>query len=189
MKDLKANYKNTGKLDDYGIPILEGSVIIADGYGDHKDMYYCVEFDEDEKIFGSCIYGDFEPLSTYKSIIIKGHCTDYIDLIDDDEFEWSGNLGQVIKYEKEEKVNPKQDLKWSLFKNGMPTEEYGDQIDILFGHPDWGTYVRGMYTHAPEWPMNERLSEYDRNDDRFYTWNHSLPTHFMILPKNPEHEG
>lgn len=69
----KSKYRNTGKVDDNGVPILEGSVIIADGYGKRDGCYHCVVYDEDEGSFGSCIYCDFEPISIYKSIIVKGH--------------------------------------------------------------------------------------------------------------------
>lgn len=86
-----SNYKDSGMTDDNGVPILEGSVIIGDGYG--KDSYYCVEFEDG--VFGSCCYSDFEPISRYDSIIVKGHCTDFIEEFENGD--WSGNLGAVIK--------------------------------------------------------------------------------------------
>lgn len=104
---IKNAYKNTGRKDDNGIPILEGSVIIADGYGKDDGMFYCVVWDEDENNFGSCAYGDFELLSWYKSIIVKGHCEDYRHLIDTDE--WSGNLGGALKDDMDLQYHEKWD--------------------------------------------------------------------------------
>ena len=78
-----------------------------------------------------------------------------------------------------------KDNKWSRFDKELPTAVPGEQVNILFGHPKWATYMRGMYTHLPDEDLRERLSEYKPDIDKFWTWTSMMPTHFMILPDNP----
>lgn len=99
----KAEYRDSGMKDDNGEPVLEGSIIIADGYGADESQHYCVVFYEGQ--FGSCAYGDFEPISRYKSIIVKGHVEEFRELYEnntywdgpDGEGGYSGNLGEALK--------------------------------------------------------------------------------------------
>ena len=96
-KYIEPEYRESGKLDKNGVEILEGSVIRADGYGsDIEDRrFYCVEYDEDEATFGSCIYGDFEPLGRYTTIEVLGHCEDYREIVETEKC--SGNITAVLK--------------------------------------------------------------------------------------------
>lgn len=104
-------YRDTGRLDDNGKSILEGSIIIADGYGSNETTHYCVVYDEDESTFGSCAYRDFEPLSWYNNIIIKGHVEDYRLLYENHKYwdKYGGNLGEALK----EIPYPKYDKSWN----------------------------------------------------------------------------
>ncbi len=77
-------------------------------------------------------------------------------------------------------------FKWNLFSEKLPTNVSGKQIDILFCDPRWATYVRGMYTHYPDEPLKERLSEYKSADDSFYEWDSMMPTHWFPLPDKPK---
>lgn len=90
----KAGYLFTGKLDDNGIPIYQGSIINADGYKSNlKENYFqCVEFEDGQ--FTSIIYGDSDPLETYESIVVVGHVLDYLEVYY--SCEWSGNLGSAL---------------------------------------------------------------------------------------------
>lgn len=90
----KPIYQDTGRRDDNGMPILDGSVIIADGYGADDNTFYCV-FQECGEFF-SCAYGDRDPISEYKSIVVKGHCEDYRHLYEKEDWDWSGNLGEAL---------------------------------------------------------------------------------------------
>lgn len=74
---------------------------------------------------------------------------------------------------------------WTLFEKELPTTVGGEQVDILFGHPKWATFMRGMYTHFPDQPVKERLSEYKPDIDKFHSWESMMPTHWMKLPENP----
>ena len=78
--------------------------------------------------------------------------------------------------------------KWIKFEDELPSNELGMQVDILLGHPNWATYFRGLYTHfnLPLSLLGDCLSEYDQSRDKFISWEHKLPTHWMRLPKNPE---
>lgn len=94
--DELSKYRKSGMKDINGVEILEGSIINADGYdSDLKEGYFhCVEYYDGQ--FGSNVYGDFEPLSSYKKIEVVGHCTQYKHLLDIEDG-WGGNLGAVIK--------------------------------------------------------------------------------------------
>lgn len=76
--------------------------------------------------------------------------------------------------------------KWTKFEDELPTNVIGEQVDILFGHPEWATYMRGMYTHWEEQTLRECLSEYKPDIDKFWEWENKMPTHWMKLPKNPK---
>jgi hypothetical protein len=76
--------------------------------------------------------------------------------------------------------------KWIRFSDELPTNIEGGQVDILFGSKGWATYIRGMYTHITDIPLDERLSEYISNIDRFYHWESKMPTHWMMLPEKPK---
>lgn len=91
----ESEYRRSGIMDINNVEVLEGSIINADGYKSHieKHHFHCVEFVEG--CFGSDIYSDFEPLSTYKKIEVVGHVKDYLYLLDSDD--WEGNLGQFAK--------------------------------------------------------------------------------------------
>tara|TARA_R110000796_G_scaffold59568_4_gene137419 strand:+ start:98 stop:334 length:237 start_codon:yes stop_codon:yes gene_type:complete len=74
---------------------------------------------------------------------------------------------------------------WIRFDEELPTNVSGEQIDILFGHLNWATYMRGMYTHREE-GLRECLSEYKPDIDKFWGWDSILPTHWIKLPDNPK---
>lgn len=90
-------YRFTGLLDKFGVDIMEGSVIRADGFGSdiEKRMFYCVEYDEDTQQFTSIIYGDADPLSRYTEIEVIGHCEEYRELYEKEG--GSGNISAVLK--------------------------------------------------------------------------------------------
>jgi len=76
--------------------------------------------------------------------------------------------------------------KWIKFSEELPTDKLGGQVDILFGHPKWATFMRGMYTHFPDEPLRERISEYNPENDKFHSWETTMmPTHWYRLPDNP----
>ena len=76
--------------------------------------------------------------------------------------------------------------KWIKFEKSLPTGIIGKQVPILFGHPKWATYIRGMYTHFEGISLQERLSMYRQDIDRYVEWDSRLPTHYIILPDNPK---
>lgn len=76
--------------------------------------------------------------------------------------------------------------KWIKFEDELPTNVRGEQVNILFGHPKWATYMRGMYTHWEEQTLRERLAEYKPDIDKFWEWDSMMPTHWMKLPENPK---
>ncbi len=90
-----SQYKDTGIKDIHNKPILEGSIINADGYNSNLEnsYFHCVIFHNGQ--FGSDIYSDFEPLSRYKKIEVIGHCKDYKHILDTEE--WSGNIAWALK--------------------------------------------------------------------------------------------
>ncbi len=77
-------YRDSGMLDAKGNKILEGSIINANGYNSipEESYFHVVEFYEGQ--FGSNIYSDFEPLSSYQTIEVIGHVRDYVNLLEDD---------------------------------------------------------------------------------------------------------
>lgn len=89
------DYRDSGMKDINGKPILEGSVINANGFVSdiEKETFHCVEFYSGQ--FGSDVYSDFDPLSSYKNIEVVGHCEDYRELCESGN--WWGNLGSVLK--------------------------------------------------------------------------------------------
>jgi hypothetical protein len=99
--DKLSKYRKSGQFDINGVEILEGSIINADGYKSdlERNYFHCVEYIECglSGSFGSDIYADFDLLSTYGKIEVVGHCSDYEEKIKDENWEWSGNLGAVIK--------------------------------------------------------------------------------------------
>jgi len=117
MKNSK-DYLVSLQKDINGLIITEGDVIKADGYGvnfiSDMESIHCVEFKDD--VFGSDIYSDFEPLSTYKTIEILAHCEDF-------RKEWemesvSGNIGAVIKAKR-----PREYYKLFTLKNEKTKNE------------------------------------------------------------------
>jgi hypothetical protein len=76
--------------------------------------------------------------------------------------------------------------KWKLFSQELPTNINGEQVYILFGHPNWATYFRGMYTNFPDYSLKERLAQYDSINDTMVEWESQEPTHWMLLPENPQ---
>ena len=96
----KGQYKRTGFYDKKGKMIVEGDIIIADGYGSIEEMnnegyVHCVVFDEYEQCFGSDIYKDFDPLQRYNTIEVIGHCEDMRNRYENGD--WQGNLGAALK--------------------------------------------------------------------------------------------
>ena len=85
------NYRKSGMYDINDVEIKEGDIINADGYNsDLEEMYFhVVEFYEGQ--FGSNVYSDFEPLSSYEKIEVVGHVEDFRDK------KCSGNIGEVLK--------------------------------------------------------------------------------------------
>lgn len=79
-------------------------------------------------------------------------------------------------------------MEWKKFDNELPTNVAGEQVDILFGHPKWATFIRGMYTHFPDETLRERLSEYKPDIDKFWAWESMMPTHWVKLPDNPKEQ-
>lgn len=80
-------------------------------------------------------------------------------------------------------------MNWIKFEDQLPTEEPYGQVDILFAHPTWATFFRGLYTHVPGWSLRERLSQYDPFKDRFYDWEaggiNGMPIYWMRCPEMP----
>lgn len=96
--DEMSKYRKSDMYDINNVEILEGSIINADGYNsDIKEGYFhCVEYHKGQ--FGSNVYGDFEPLSSYTTIEVVGHCTQFKHLLESEEKDaWGGNLGAVCK--------------------------------------------------------------------------------------------
>lgn len=90
----KRSYHKSGMFDINGIEIIEGSIINGDGYKSDLNEHYfhCVEYNNG--IFGSDIYSDFEPLSSYNTIEVIGHISDFPEIINGEFPEgWSGNFG------------------------------------------------------------------------------------------------
>ena len=75
---------------------------------------------------------------------------------------------------------------WKKFNDELPTIIEGEQVKILFGHPKWATYIRGLYTHFEGQPLEERISEYESNLDEYWAWESAAPTHWIKLPDNPK---
>ncbi len=75
---------------------------------------------------------------------------------------------------------------WKKFEEELPINIRGKQVNILFGHPKWATFRRGMYTHWEEQTLRERLSEYKPDIDRYCEWESMMPTHWIQLPNNPK---
>ena len=94
-------YRDSGMVDTNGKKILEGSIINADGYNSipEEDYFHIVEY-FDIGGFGSDIYSDFDKLSSYQTIEVIGHVTDYIDVLDDDSEEARfSNINGALKGE------------------------------------------------------------------------------------------
>ena len=77
------------------------SVIIGDGYGEigkdfnpETDSIHCVEFDK-RNGFATDVYGDWDPLSRFKTIEVIAHCEDFREEYETGKL--SGNIGAVIK--------------------------------------------------------------------------------------------
>ena len=90
-----SKYRDTYIKDIHNQSIIEGSIINANGYNSNieEKYFHCVVYYDGQ--FGSDIYSDFEPLSSYKNIEVVGHCEDFKHILKTDE--WSGNLGESIK--------------------------------------------------------------------------------------------
>lgn len=71
--------------------------------------------------------------------------------------------------------------RWIEFDERLPTTKVSEQEDILFGNENWATFFKGMYTHDPFSPIEDRLSYWDSVNDKFITWGRkdNLPTHWM----------
>jgi len=78
------------------------------------------------------------------------------------------------------------DDNWIKFSDELPTEENGEQVQILFGHPKWAIYIRGLYTHFPDEDIKARIWEYIPDKDKYQDWNSMMPTHWIKLPNNPK---
>ena len=95
-------YRDSGMIDIKGNKILEGSIINANGYDSvpEEGYFHIVEFCDGA--FGSDVYGDFDLLSSYQTIEVIGHVTDYIHRLDekdeDEEFKFS-NVNGALKGE------------------------------------------------------------------------------------------
>lgn len=74
---------------------------------------------------------------------------------------------------------------WIRFEDRLPTDEEGGQVDILFCCPEWATFHRGLYTHWLDYDLRQRLFQYDVTKDRFYDWENTIPTHWMLSPELP----
>lgn len=76
---------------------------------------------------------------------------------------------------------------WKKFDDTLPTENPGEQVDILFGKPGWATFFRGTYTHFPSVDLRERISVYvwDGKNAHCEEWTLMMPTHWFPLPNNP----
>lgn len=145
MKTKEPQYKDSGMTDINGKPILEGSIINADGYdsdlSNPDDIYvHAVEFYKG--VFGSCIYSDFEPLSSYKKIEVIGHVKDYLHRLTpanecEEGFEWSGNLGACIKHPQENEIESSEtevldinDIKHSPYFKAQMLKAYKHGIEF-----------------------------------------------------------
>jgi len=91
----EAGYLFTGKHDDNGKSIYQGSIINADGYKSDVDNnhFHCVEYKDGN--FTSDIYGDADHLHMYESIEVVGHVLDFVEVYNSGE--WCGNLGAGFK--------------------------------------------------------------------------------------------
>lgn len=74
---------------------------------------------------------------------------------------------------------------WKKFEEALPTDQVGKQVRVLLGHPDWATCEIGLYSHFVDESLENRIAEYDSKADRYYDWETTLPTHWILLPKNP----
>ena len=74
---------------------------------------------------------------------------------------------------------------WRLFSEELPSTTEWEQVPVLFGSPKWSTYFRGLYQYRPGELLINCLSEYDQEHDKFFLWNKTVPTHWMLLPENP----
>jgi hypothetical protein len=113
------DYKDSGMKDIHGVSILQGSIINANGYNSEISgtgeegypLFYCVEFYEGK--FGSCIYGDFDLLSSYKTIEVVGHCKDFKEVYESGK--WQGNLGSGMLHDEDIQYHKSWDLLMPVF--------------------------------------------------------------------------
>lgn len=81
-------------------------------------------------------------------------------------------------------------MEWQAVKDNLPTTEPGGQVDVYFGSSHWATGIRGMFTYYGEelvehGELEYVWSEYDQQEDRFYTWDKEMPTHYILLEEIP----
>jgi hypothetical protein len=67
---------------------------------------------------------------------------------------------------------------WIRVEDRLPV----GQQDVLFGSPEWGWPVVGMYTEE----MPNPWSEYDQINDKYIEWEAEPPTLWMPKPKLPQ---
>lgn len=150
----KSHYLNTGMKDINGVDILEGSLIRADGYGTDlkRNSFYCVVYEDG--CFYSCIYGDSDPINTYRTIEVVGHAEDYRDVYETGD--WSGNLGEGI-------VDPPLDR--HLEQNKPFAAVYGGQwVSVEDRLPEMGERVLVDYDGET---YIARLSEFHWIGDKY----------------------
>jgi hypothetical protein len=115
MEAYSDDYKVSTIKDINGKFVKEGDIINANGYNSDitsDDVYlHCVEFDKSKNLFGSNVYGDFDPLHTYHTIEVIGHVEQFRYLANTEK--WSGNL-PLKEFSTEEYPCHKD---WSLMRN------------------------------------------------------------------------
>jgi hypothetical protein len=74
-------------------------------------------------------------------------------------------------------------MEWIKFSDKLPSNKRLEQVDILFSHPKWATFWKGMYTHYIGFPLKECITYYNPEKDRYCEWEGMKPTHYIKVPK------
>ena len=84
-------------------------------------------------------------------------------------------------------------IKWTKFETSLPTKTRGQQVQIFLYSPWWATFLRGLYTHFPGVPLEQRLATYNQQDDYYIEWDNPRPPIYWAyaprkedMPKEPK---
>ena len=77
-------------------------------------------------------------------------------------------------------------MEWIKFEDKLPTEEYLEQVKILFGSPKWAACFQGLYSHLPDTELKDRVWLYNQKIDRYHSWGSAMPTHYAIITSIPK---